>query len=95
MFLVVLALVSVGSVGAAAYFFQAYQRLQANPQVASEKELDGMIKTISRVMELPAEKPSVATILDTEKLKGQAFFQKAKKHLRLFLIQEFWFLSLQ
>jgi hypothetical protein len=87
-FLVVLALISIGSVCAAAYFYQQYQRLQANPQATTEKELEKMLKTISTVMELPTEKPSIATILDTEKLKGQAFFQKAKNGDKVIIFEQ-------
>lgn len=37
-----------------------------------------MTDEVKKLMELPDENPTVATITDIEKLKEQAFFQKGK-----------------
>lgn len=50
-----------------------------------ENEVETIMKRISEVFLLPSEIPTVATISDKEKLKGQAFFDKAENGDKLLL----------
>lgn len=64
---------------AAAYYYRQYRALKANPNIEAEKEVGNIVATVGKLMELPSdETPTVATISDIEKLKDQAFFQKAE-----------------
>ena len=68
------------SSGTAFYFYQKSQTL--NPQKASienEEDAEKLIAKVNRLIVMPSEDvPSIATVSDLEKLKGQAFFAKAK-----------------
>jgi len=50
-----------------------------------ENEVEVIMERISKVFLLPGEIPTVATISDKEKLKGQAFFDKAENGDKLLL----------
>jgi len=61
------------------YFYNKYQTLKANPNVEAQAEVKSLTTTIGKFMELPTdEDPTVATILDKEKIKDQPFFKNAK-----------------
>jgi hypothetical protein len=63
----------------AVYLLLAYQNKQANPDLAIQKETKELTDRIGRFMELPAgEQPTLATVTDQEKLKGQNFFAHAQ-----------------
>ena len=61
------------------YFLIAYQSNKSNPDVALQKETKVLTDRIGRFMELPLdEQPTLATVTDQEKLKGQNFFTHAQ-----------------
>ncbi len=64
------------------YFYTQYQKtkmLLGNPTEAAKEETKAVTAQLSRLMELPAdEDPTIATILDKDKLKDQPFFAKAE-----------------
>lgn len=66
--------------GAGAYIRQNPQVLGATRFIGQPQiEPDEVILQVGKIMELPAdEKPTVATVSDLEKLKGQAFFKNAQ-----------------
>jgi hypothetical protein len=82
---IILALIGLGTGG---YYYVKYQKVQkdlesvkADPstaQKAAEAEAKMVTDEVRKLMELPDESPTVATITDIEKLKEQAFFQKGK-----------------
>src|SRR6266403_4818598 len=78
----------IGAAGGLYYFFQ-YQKAQnllKNPVLAASIERDALTKKISTLMELPKdESPTVATVSDVSKLKGQPFFSKAKNGDKLLI----------
>jgi hypothetical protein len=77
--LIVLGVLFVGSAASAAYFYNEYRTLKANPQATAQKEADALVAKIGALIVLPPdEKPTVATVQDPEKLKEQAFFANAK-----------------
>lgn len=73
-------------IGAAAtpsyYFYGKYQKSQAllqNPTEAAKEEVNAITAKVGKLIELPSgEEPTVATILDKEKLKDQPFFARAE-----------------
>lgn len=63
------------------YFFLNYrkaQKLLKDPTQAAKEETQLIVGKLSKLMELPDEEPTIATILDKEKLKDQPFFAKAE-----------------
>jgi hypothetical protein len=63
----------------AVYFLLAYRNNQADPNLAIQKETKALTDRIGHFMELPAgEQPTLATVTDQDKLKGQDFFAHAQ-----------------
>lgn len=72
----VLALLLLVAGGSSIYF---YRKATADPQAEAQKELQDVIAKVERHMILPQnETPTMATVSDPEKLKGQRFFDNAK-----------------
>ncbi|MFA6251923.1 MAG: LytR C-terminal domain-containing protein [Candidatus Paceibacterota bacterium] len=77
--LCILILCAIVGIGFGAYYYREYQSLKANPNLEAEKEVKSLTSIIGKFMELPAdETPTIATVLDKEKLKDQPFFSKAE-----------------
>lgn len=75
----VIAVIAIAGIAAAAFYYRQYQHLKENPQAASEEEVQSLVAEISKFMQLPSdETPSLATVLDKEKIKDQAFFKNAE-----------------
>ncbi len=73
----VLAVLLVISISIGVYF---YQKATADPQKSSQNELQETITAVGKLMVLPiGETPTIATVSDPEKLKGQPFFARAQK----------------
>lgn len=53
------------------------QRL-ANPQAAAQDEATRVKNEVAQLIELPNETPTIATVVDVDKLKTQAFFANAQ-----------------
>ena len=68
--------------GVSYYFYSKYQETRKQlsaPTVVSNEASRQIIASIGKLMELPMdEEPTVATIANVERLKGQTFFLKAK-----------------
>ncbi len=64
------------------YFYQKYQRAQSlvrDPEMALREEKADLLKTVSKLIQLPAsEEPTIATVSDVEKIKDQPFFAKSQ-----------------
>jgi len=78
--IIVLVLVLVVSgYGAAYYYHYQYQQLKKNPNIANQDVTAATLKAVGKLIELPAgETPTIATVLDKDKLKDQPFFQNAE-----------------
>ncbi|MBI4097749.1 MAG: LytR C-terminal domain-containing protein [Candidatus Levybacteria bacterium] len=66
---------------AGVYFFNQYnkaQKLLNSPAQLNAEESQEVIKKIGKLIELPNETPTLATVSDINKLKDQPFFAKAK-----------------
>lgn len=85
---IIFLVLSVSSTGAAYYYYRQNQVIRKNPQAATEMDNQAILKKIGAIMELPPEKPSIATILDREKLKDQAFFQKAQNGDKVIIFEQ-------
>ena len=79
---VVIILILAGSLGSTYYFYTKYQtasRMLKDPSAASAAEVKNVTTKLSRLMQLPeGEDPTVATVLDKDKIKDQPFFAKAE-----------------
>src|SRR3989338_5146219 len=79
LFIILLVLTAVG-IGTTINFYRQLSELKNNPQISIQKEVKSVVAEISKIMILPVgEDPTVATVADPEKLKGQSFFANAKK----------------
>lgn len=66
--------------GSAAYFYSELAQLKKNPQQLAQREAQALVAQVSTLIVLPeGETPTIATVNDLEKLKDQAFFNKAQK----------------
>ena len=71
--LTVLALVVAG------YFYYQTTQLKKSPQAVVAKETKEVVSKVGKLVSLPDEQPTIATVADPEVLKDQAFFAKAQK----------------
>ena len=61
------------------YFYRKYTKVSISSAQISQKEVQSLVKEVSRLMVLPeGETPTVATVSDPDLLKDQEFFLKAK-----------------
>lgn len=61
------------------YFYFQIQNSQKPAKPNTVDEIKKIVAEVGKIMELPSgEDPTVATVVDVEKLKDQPFFQKAK-----------------
>lgn len=65
--------VALGGLGTAGYFYYQYQTL-----TASSREAADIYKRVGKILELPDETPTLATVAEKEKLQEQPFFAKAE-----------------
>ncbi len=77
-----LVLILAGTTGFFAYkYHQANQqaKLEANPKAAAAQQINDLVDKVGKLVVLPSgETPTVATVTDISKLKGQAFFAPAQ-----------------
>lgn len=75
-------LILLGSAGTAYYFYDKYQDAQYaldNPETIAQNEVKMLTDQLGKLIELPTdEEPSVATVLEKEKLQDQPFFKAAE-----------------
>ena len=79
---------TVAVLGASAggyYFYRQYtstkdqlQLLQTKNANSDEQESQHIIASVAKLVDIPSDKPTVATITDKDKLKNQAFFASAE-----------------
>jgi hypothetical protein len=73
------------AVAVAGYYFYAYNstrldldKLKKNPQVMSQQETSALVAKVGKLVALPNEQPTIATVNDISKLKDQPFFAQAE-----------------
>jgi hypothetical protein len=75
---ILLLLIFAAVIGAGVYYYNSYQKLLKNPDVVTAEEAAWLQRDVGKLMILPDETPSTATVLDKDKLQGQDFFAKAE-----------------
>ncbi len=77
---VVLAALLVVVSGTAYYFYQKLQELNGGNKLNAQAEVKDLVVKVGRLIILPqGEDPTVATVVDPERLKDQAFFANTRK----------------
>ncbi len=82
--------VALASIGFATYQYNETQKLKTTEgakQVADD-EAKALKAKVAKLMQLPSEKPTVATIKDITKLKDQPFFNGAKNGDKVLIFTE-------
>lgn len=78
----IMCVVLLVAAGAGCYYFYHYQKSQEllkNPKALAQQEQAELIAAVGQLIELPTdENPTVATVSDVSKLRGQIFFAHAK-----------------
>lgn len=74
----ILTLIFVAAIAAGYYYYQSYQKLLKNPEIVTTQEVAWLQDSVGKLMVLPNETPSTATVLDNSKLKDQPFFANAE-----------------
>lgn len=78
-FMFVLVIIAISGAAGSMYFYNKYKALNVDANVKAEQETQKLIEALGNLMELPqGETPTIATISDKEKLKGQVFFAQAE-----------------
>lgn len=75
----------------AVYFYGQYQKTKnqlSDSQALTKGDIDLLIKKVGLLIELPDETPTVATVSDVEKLRGQVFFTRAQNGDRVLVFKE-------
>lgn len=87
--IVLLVILVLASVAAAGYFYSQYQDIKKNPQQVTIDETKSIVQKVGKLIKLPAkEQPTLATVLDKEKLKDQAFFNDAENGDKILIYTE-------
>lgn len=81
---------------AGGYFYQtnkinnlkAQNAQLSDPQQAAQQEAEQIKGEVSQLIELPNETPTIATVVDVEKLRDQSFFTNARNGDRVLLFAE-------
>jgi hypothetical protein len=76
---VLILLVVIVSIGFAVNFYLKAQKLESEVQASAVNEVQKIVAEVGKLIVLPKnEEPTVATISDVEKLRGQPFFANAR-----------------
>ncbi len=78
LFITVLVVFSLVLVATNVFFYRKLQAAQNNPQAKAQEEIQTLVEEVGKLMLLPDEAPTIATVTDPEQLKGQPFFVQAK-----------------
>lgn len=76
--IIVLLVVIVGLGAGGFYFYKKYQDLKKNPDRVTQEETKSLTQKVGALMNLPSEDPTIATVMDKEKVKDQPFFTSAE-----------------
>ena len=73
--LIVMAVIALALGALTFYFYKQYQTIKKNPGIVQQAEVDRIVGLVGKLIDLPKdETPTLATVLDKEKLKDQPFF---------------------
>lgn len=80
---VLVLLLLVAAIGTAVYFYMQYRKL-----TSTQREVEELKVRLSKIMVLPDDAPTVATVADKDKLKDTPFFQKAENGDKVLIFQQ-------
>lgn len=86
-----LSVLIVGAAAAGTAYYQSAKelnRLRNSPAVSADQEVKDLVAKVGAHMALPSEKPTIATVEDTQKLAGQAFFKHARNGDKVLMYAE-------
>lgn len=84
--IIILVVLTLGAGGTAAFYYNQYSALKANPQKLAQEENTALIARVKQLIVLPeGEDPTIATVADPEKLKDQPFFARAKAGFKVLI----------
>src|SRR5690242_11401091 len=72
--IIAIALVSVIAIGSYFFFFKKNGTSGSTPTESANKT----VESVAKLIDLPSETPTIATVSDISKLKDQPFFANAK-----------------
>lgn len=75
----VLALALVVAIAVAGFFAYQYYSLRQDPSQVQRNEVQALISKVGKLIELPDEEPTIATVVDPVALQSQPFFANAQK----------------
>jgi hypothetical protein len=82
-----LTIIILGLAGTAGFLGYKYHQSQkevtslSDPKVAATKQVNDLVTKVGKLVQLPTgETPTIATVTDLSKLKGQTFFANAKNN---------------
>ncbi len=81
---VILTLLALGGSGAGIYYYNQYThavKRASDPKI----EVKELLAKLGKLIDLPAEEPTVATVTNADQIKTQPFFTKAKNGYRVVL----------
>jgi hypothetical protein len=81
-----LAVLVIVLTGTSIYFYQRYHRLSTGNNATTQAETEALVKEVGELIYLPTdETPTLATVSDPDKLRGQVFFEDAKKGYKVLI----------
>lgn len=88
-------IVFVLSLGGGAYTYTQYQtvskelaKIKSSPRSVATEETKKTVEMVAKIVELPKENPTIATVTDAQKLKNQAFFASAQNGDKVLIYTE-------
>ncbi len=76
--ILVLLLVSAVLIVTNVFFYRKLNSAKQNPQVQAQEDVQSLVEEVGKLILLPDEAPTVATVTDPAQLQGQPFFVNAK-----------------
>lgn len=75
---VILVVVIAAGVSSSLYFYSKYKDLKNNPAQVSQQNAIDLKNRVAKLITVPDEVPTIATVNDASKLKSQTFFKDAQ-----------------
>ncbi len=76
--ILVLLLVSAVLIVTNVFFYRKLNTAKQNPQAQAQEDIQSLVEEVGKLILLPDEAPTVATVTDPTQLQGQPFFVNAK-----------------
>lgn len=84
--ILLLIVITIASASFAYFIYENNNTLNENFNLSEQKESEKLVSVLGKLIELPkGETPTIATVLDKDKLKGQEFFANVENGDKLFI----------